>query len=87
MSKIKLVPRIRMRMRKKDVGKRLKVIGSYLFLSVLVFAAVGLFAFFQNYGNWFYLVAGIAVLVLFLWLCVKVDQRHQNTMYGLKDLR
>lgn len=71
----------------KNVGKRMKVVGSYLFLGFLVFAVVGLLAFFQNSGNWLYLVAGLTVLASFFWLTVKVHFKHRGTMYGLENLR
>jgi hypothetical protein len=71
----------------KNVGKRMKVVGSYLGLTFLVFATVGLLAFFENTGNFAYVIAGLAVLALFLWLCLQVHYRHRGTMYGLEDLR
>lgn len=72
---------------KNDLVPRLKVAGSYLFLSVLVFATVGLLAFFENTGNFAYLVASLVVLALFLWLCLQVHYGHRGTMYGLEDLK
>ena len=69
---------------KSDLVPRLKVIGSYLGLTFLVFSTVGLLAFFHNSGNWLYLVASLAVLGLFLWLCLQVHYRHRGTVYDSK---
>jgi heme O synthase-like polyprenyltransferase len=78
---------IKMRPFVRNAGKRLKVIGSYLLLAGLVFTVVALFAGFEEFGNWFYLVAGLLVLALFLLLCLQVHYRHRGTMYGLEDFR
>ena len=69
---------------RNDLVPRLKVVGSYLFLTFLVFWVVGFLAFFHNTGNFAYLVASLAVLGLFLWLCLQVHYRHRNTVYDSK---
>jgi len=71
----------------RNAVPRLKVIGSYLLLAAMVFTVVALFAGFEQFGNWFYLVAGLIMLALFLLLCLQVHYRHRGTMYGLEDLR
>jgi membrane protein YdbS with pleckstrin-like domain len=71
----------------KNVGKRLKVVGSYLLLAAMIFTVVALFAGFEQFGNFVYLVAGLVMLALFLLLCLQIHYRHRGTMYGLEDLR
>ena len=69
---------------KNDLGPRLKVVGSYLGLTFLVFSTIGLLAFFSKFGNWLHLVAALAVLGLSLWLCLQVHYRHGGTVYDSK---